>query len=537
MDGLLKWISANPAIASALIAGAFLLTGGFLVAVVWPLWLEAIRNGSVWLERVFKQRHFEERFLDWMIREHRFLPILPTTLVPVTETHHHELDRLYVELTVAEGSESLTRVDLFQAGSRLIVLGDPGAGKTTMLRFLALTFARARRNKPSGDSTRDRRIDESRVREARTRVREAFELRFFPLPVFVFLNRLRDVAEWPKGRSLLDALRDEWKAVDSLRDFPERFFQEKLQRGECIFLFDAYDELGTKEARDAIARHIGDLANSAPTGNRFIVTSRIVGYSGQLAQYGFRALTVEHLSWQLVADLVHRWYTALKEPQLAQSLLETLEANPRISELAANPMLLSLIVLVQYVKRIIPERRDLLYDECVGILVERRFAPPSVQAVFNNILEAQDAISVLRKVARTYHESRLREMPRELLQAQVIGPIVDRMTKSTATKLAPSEILRNIEDRSQILVERGLNEHGQPVIAFSHMTFQEYLASADLRRESSVIGQASVTDILLKQYAQDPEWWEEVALLYAAQLDRADQDIFFQQLYPAPPIA
>src|SRR2546428_9013591 len=59
---------------------------------------------------------------------------------------------------------------------------------------------------------------------------------------------------------------------------------------KSLFFFDAFDELGTQEARDLIAQHIGSLAASAPKGNRFIVTSRIVGYNGQLSQYGFRVL-------------------------------------------------------------------------------------------------------------------------------------------------------------------------------------------------------------------------------------------------------
>ena len=93
---------------------------------------------------------------------------------------------------------------------------------------------------------------------------------------------------------MLDLVREELKGIDSLRKFPDDFFDMKLNRGQCVFLFDAFDELGTHEAREAAARRIGEFANAA-AGNRFIVTSRIVGYSGQLAGHGFDSITVERL--------------------------------------------------------------------------------------------------------------------------------------------------------------------------------------------------------------------------------------------------
>ena len=88
-------------------------------------------------------RTFENRYLDWLIKEHGFLPILPTTLVPVSERHSHELDNLYVALTLTKDQnekQDITIGGALQKSSKLVILGDPGAGKTTMLRFLAANF-------------------------------------------------------------------------------------------------------------------------------------------------------------------------------------------------------------------------------------------------------------------------------------------------------------------------------------------------------------------------------------------------------------
>ncbi len=457
-------------------------------------------------------RRFENKYLEWLIAENQYLPSLPTTLVPVTEGHRHELDRLYVSLSVSGDKEQgvpneRSLAEVLSGTNKLVILGDPGSGKTTVLKFLALTFARARRNRAFGNSKQQCEEDSSKVRQARKRVHEEFHFDCAPLPIFVLLNRLRDVNEWPRSQSLLDRLREEWFAVDSLRGFPKDFLDRKLEAGQCIFLFDAFDELGNEDKRAEIARRIGELSNAAPSGNRFIVTSRVVGYSGQLSHAGFSTTTV--------------------------SLLDALEANPRIKDLAVNPMLLSLIALVQYVQRLIPDRRDILYETCVEILIERRYAPASVRQAYDRVLPSSEAMVILQKIAHAMHVQHAREISRSILESAIIPEILQRMKNTQAAAVSPSEILHNIEERSQLLVERGLNTEGQAVMAFSHLTFQEYLTSVDLKRATVGKGLAVISSDILGHYEQDRDWWEEVALLFAAQLDPPDQESFFRQIYPS----
>jgi predicted NACHT family NTPase len=106
------------------------------------------------------------------------------------------------------------------------------------------------------------------------------------------------------------------------------------------------------------------------------------------------------------------------------------------------------------------------------------------------------------------------------------------MTISKASTLSPTAILHNIEERSQLLVERGLNEQGQPVMAFSHLTFQEYLAAVALKESIGEHRESTISKELIERYKTDPDWWEEVALLYAAQLEDNKRKPFMDQLYP-----
>jgi len=538
MGRLINWIMEDPktrgAVVIALIGITGAIIGGFFSVIVWPSLKRALEILWDKIDSKLLGRNFEHRYLDWIISQHRYLPRLPTTLVNVNEATPQELDELYVALSVSQESQNKEAINLsaiLKENQLLVILGDPGAGKTTMLRFLSLTFARSRRGKALSQSGDEYEREKVKVQAAKIRVSEEYRINNNPLPVFIYLNRMGDVAKWSEGRSLLDVLRDQFRSVDNLRDFPAQFFEEKLDNGECILLFDAFDELGGEEARDAIANHIGALV-SAYRKNRFIVTSRIVGYQGQLTKYGFKVVTIQRLTWPLITQLINSWYDSLNATELADPLLKNIKANPRIYELAINPMLLSLIALVQYIRGLIPDRRHVLYDECVKILVERRFAPRNVQQQYNQILPGEEATRLLHDIAESMHFERIREAPREKLTSTYIPNALQTLPNSKAALLTATEILKNIEERSQLLVERGFNEEGQPVMAFSHLTFQEYLTSLAFIERLSEVGESRTSKELLEHHSKDPEWWEEVALLYAAQLTERQRDSFFACLYP-----
>jgi predicted NACHT family NTPase len=538
MGQFIDWIMQDPKsripIVVALIGLTGTIIGGLFTIVVWPLLKMVLER--IWgkLANGISGREFENRYLDWVIREHEYLPILPTTLLPVTEKQPKELDKLYVSLALIDSTKTSQDISIGSALNnypKLVVLGDPGAGKTTTLRFMALTLARARRGVSLRMSTKERKDEQQRIQIARHTVKWEFHYKDYPIPIFVYLSRLKNLVNLP-NRSLLDLLRDEWSMIDSLGNLPLEFLKDKLRQGECVFLLDGFDELATQETRELISRRIGELAAAFPRGNRFVVSSRIVGYRGQLSDYGFNVVTIQKLSWQRISELVRNWYSYLHEGELAEELLTTLQANPRIHELAINPMLLSLIALVQHVRRLIPDRRHVLYDECVKILVERRYAPPYIQEIYNRVLPSEEAMRLLKQIALAMHRANRREVPREIMENQIILSVLKKMRMSRAATISPVEILRNIEQRSQLLVERGFDENGQPIVAFSHLTFQEFLVSVALKEAIALQGEASISVKLLRDYEQNPHQWEEVALLYAAQLDDQQQEAFFTRLYP-----
>ena len=201
-------------------------------------------------------------------------------------------------------------------------------------------------------------------------------------------------------------------------------------------------------------------------------------------------------------------------------MLETIKNNDKILALAQNPMLLSLIVLVQFLRRLIPDKRYLLYEECIKILLERRYADPGIQKRYNDFLPEDEATIILRKIALKMQEIKVRDVPIDEFEERIIPEILSIMKASVAASRNPKEILQHIEERSYLLIHRGYDNAYRKIYAFSHFTFQEYLAASELISLREDKGPEFINDHLLKFFDEDPPWWEEVCLLYGAQLPK-----------------
>jgi len=418
---------------------------------------------------------------------------------------------------------------------QLVIRGDPGSGKTTLLRYLAVTCARALRdNKKQGDEPD---VVKNRL---------LWSVR--PFPILVTLRRHSDVNSWGEKKHLIDAFIEEMPV--ELRNqypegFPEGFIERQLNKGNCLILLDAFDELGSPEARAAMARRIGDfLDRYNHSGNRVVVTTRIVGYEGQLDQYDFQIRTVQNLNAGEIRALVKQRYRAIALSETAgwpshdaapilqdmrqrsERLIKKIESTPRLAQLAANPLLLSLIVLVHYVKLELPQERVLLYRDCVEILTEQW--QRSKKAEIDKLPDSQEDLTLpqklglLQELALSMQQQREEENRQTLLPRVQAQEIIARKLPDILGSQLPSteherqEMCRRkaeawisgIQVESGILVEQGLDEAGDPLIGFSHLTFQEYLAAVAINEDLQYLQ-------LLRSHILQPTW-SEVVLLYVA---------------------
>ncbi len=188
----------------------------------------------------------------------------------------------------------------------VVLLGEPGAGKSTFLRYLALAFARHARGDPS-------LLNALGMRPERR------------LPVLLPLR------ECATAGCSLTAFAEEYvrRETREVLKPPPGYFERQARRGRILFLLDGLDEvLGLgDEAYKEICNAVGVLA-AVEKKNRFVVTSRIAGWRGMLSP-DFAALTIDPFDRPRREAFIRKWYNAVEAGAVGRETPEEAEIRRR----------------------------------------------------------------------------------------------------------------------------------------------------------------------------------------------------------------
>jgi formylglycine-generating enzyme required for sulfatase activity len=396
-------------------------------------------------------------------------------------------------------SEPLPVLDLLKEGCGLIILGDPGSGKTTFLKSLALTFA-------SG-------------------LGETVGIR---LPVLVSLSAYANaLAKRDIGlEKFLSRFLEERDGTPSLAEL----FEQKFARGEVLLLLDGLDEVRDRQRRHLVVRRVEDFYRShRAAGNKFVLTSRVVGYREvRPTAEGLAEATLVDFDDKEIAAFVQRWTSAIEkaasgETRLAKAeasreqeeLLAAVNGNPGVRSLAANPLLLTILALMKRQGVTLPDRRVELYERCIETLIKDWNLARSLAGRSEKDLDLLDTLRVLRPLALWMHKTspgvglvKEKDLYRELERI-----FTERKEKDP--ERAALQFLEDVRDHTSLLLDRGGRQYG-----FLHLTFQEYLAGAALAQQ----GQQDVTPIVsaLADHIEEAPW-REVSLLTVGYLALVQQ--------------
>lgn len=419
------------------------------------------------------------------------LPVGETWLRGLRVAGRADLNNIELIRSGDLSSEPRSILGLLQRCSGLVILGDPGSGKTTFLKYLALRLAQGE-GSALGLDTR--------------------------LPVLVPLS------DYAAALGKSDVRLDDFIAsrfYDMGGDLPfSEVLDAALISGETLFLLDGLDEVKDLGLRNTVVERVIDFYTlHRRKGNKFVITSRVVGYQAvRPTADGLVECTLVDFDDDEIAAFVERWTVALERqaqgatPIAAadatrerRELLDAIHRNPSVHRLAANPLLLTILALMKRQGVTLPERRVELYDQYVTTLLSTWNRARGLGRSPSHDLDVVQTTRVLAPLALWMHEVNpgVGLVKREDLHRKLVALYAE--SGEPQTDRAARQFLDDVREYAGLLLERGPEEYG-----FIHLTFEEYLAAVGI----VLAGQGDWRSIFerLVRHVGDPAW-REVALL------------------------
>lgn len=375
------------------------------------------------------------------------------------------------------GSERREGLALVQESHNLFILGKPGAGKTTFLRYIALQMAK---EKPA------------------------------KLPIFITLK------EWqPDHTSLMPLI---LKQLENSH-FPDapRFVDKTLREGQALLLFDGLDEVNQEQSqRQILTQQLKDFSDRYPH-CQCLITCRIAASDYQFPR--FQEVEVADFTEEQTRTYVTNWFHDNVEKGVAFFKEFDKSEHESLRELALTPLLLSLLCLVFEENMAFPLRRAELYKEALNALLVRWDSSRNIRRDDIYLgLSTELKQQLFASIAAESFEKGDYFFTADYLKQRIEKYLATLPPADRQGELEGLQILRAIEAQHSIFVQRASNTY-----SFSHLTFQEYFTA---KYAVDHAAEGAVRRLVTPDVVTDDRW-REVLLLTASLLSNADS--FFDQ--------
>ncbi|BAZ83754.1 HEAT repeat domain-containing protein [Sphaerospermopsis kisseleviana CS-549] len=432
----------------------------------------------------------------------RYIPIQVTSeriSQPLVETpliygeHATELKRIYAYKGFDNELAQRYKVNWEEAKAKedykvIMVLADPGMGKSTLLRMDAWNTAQQQKDN-LGIIT----------------IINDEDLNF---PILLRLSQIaKKLNEDSQIINLIPTL------IEKISNLPKEVFpilNKNLKDGKCLVFLDALDEV-PPIYRDRLKRKLNDFASIYS--GKIICTSRIVGYDKIFFNSNSnKVVEVEIVPFgQNQIEQYISWF--INDNLLVERLISELRNKPQIMGLAQNPLLLSLICNMYNKPKppSLPAKRTEIYRQTINNFMSTEWDEERKKEVdiVDSDTRKEAKVKLLSEIAYNLSSNSNDNIHFDELNG-VIEQVLnneDNEIKSDLNDSKPIDLIRELSEKDGILQKMESEENDEEShYLFLHRTFQEYFTALYLANDENLIEEAI-------KHIWQYEWHETLTLL------------------------
>lgn len=425
--------------------------------------------------------------------------------------HRIPLDEVYAEMNIrAQDSDesdwnsnsNKSMLERLLENRRTVILGDPGTGKSTLMKKLITEAC-------SADGRKNRDISQMCVC---VHISEFSNWLNSDGTKAVQDDKSGILDKYIKERSLYCADGDKKGSI--------ALYDKLRALGGVIYFIDGLDEVKNLQEKSAIKSYISELA-SVSKHNVFIVTSRKVGFDASYRSYKFKIAEIEPLSTESINDYISKWFAAVKIlidkendthaiEQKTARLIAIVCNEPSLKALAKNPLLLSIIVILHYHGINLPNNKVKLYETISKTLLEtwiekRGVSESRYDVEFLTGFFSKVGYEIIENNYDNMYisETRLRDIYVEYVSDLTVDGVVE------ITDGSFDELVGYISEQAGILLYKGPLGDVAYYGFLMHRQFTEYYAAIELEG----IIESGDKNYKPTDYISEPKWIEVLTLV------------------------